>query len=80
MIYEISDCTLCNKQVLFTLEDELSQAKINMTKLSKIIDNQGDQIEMLKKELKYIVLNHLVTLMISSFLKNQQNNQLILKV
>jgi archaellum component FlaC len=58
MIYEISDCTLCNKQVLYNLEDELNQAKINMTKLSKIIDNQGDQIEMLKKELKYIVLNH----------------------
>jgi len=52
MIYEISDCTLCNKQVLYNLEDELNQAKINMTKLSKIIDNQGDQIEMLKKELK----------------------------
>ena len=52
MIYEISDCNLCNKQILFDLEEELNEAKINMKKLSKIIDNQSDQLEMLKKELK----------------------------
>lgn len=52
MIYEIGDCSLCNKQVLVDLENELNLYKLNMTKLSKIIDNQGDQIEMLKSELK----------------------------